>query len=51
MGEEGKIIMGALEKEKIKVKRRVREAVTGDPEERVRDHMKKVPQVFSRPRF
>jgi len=35
----------ARDKMKVKAKRRWRKAVTGDPEKRIRDHMKEVPQV------
>jgi len=38
-------MMQALEKESMHVRRIVRNALTGDPDERVWDHMKKVPQV------
>lgn len=45
VSEEGKIMMSAVEKESMKVRRKMRSAVTGDPDVSIRKHMKEVPQV------
>ena len=45
VSEEGKIMMEAVEKESMKVRRKMRSAVTGDPDVSIRKHMKEVPQV------